>query len=132
MKILMAGTRAVQGDSNSLGDDHVYQLCFEVPARGVICEDISQGHPDDFVRENITTIDKDVTQHTASIILAVGGPYRSITKLREGFKKSFPNNSKLQIFFHTSWTCFYDSLTLYLSGQYNYNNWLTCDEAASL
>ena len=33
----------------------------EVPARGVICEDISQGHPDDFVRENITTIDKDAT-----------------------------------------------------------------------
>ena len=61
MKIMMAGTRGYEGDSNSLGDDHVYQLCFEVPARGVICQDISQGHPDDFVRENITTIDKDDT-----------------------------------------------------------------------
>ena len=45
MKILMAGTWGVEREGNSLGDDHVYQLCFEVPVRGVICEDISQGHP---------------------------------------------------------------------------------------
>lgn len=37
MKIMIAGTLGDEGDSNSRGDDHVYQLCFEVPARGVIC-----------------------------------------------------------------------------------------------
>ena len=50
IEILMVGRG--EGEDNSLGDDHVYQLCLEIPARGVICKDISQGHPDD-----ITTTD---------------------------------------------------------------------------